>query len=713
MTAPLRSDTHAAPAEEQVLVKSPLLLALAALTWAQQFPQQVAILRQINHVNDDGSYTYGYEAADGSFKIETRDVTGTVRGMFGFVDESGRQRRVSYTAGNTTGFQTTGEPPSDTSPTPQPPRLMPEHPVLRPVRPLPTAPSGHRDSVAKLIRHLGIIGAKQAGSHRFLYASEGSSTTIASPVATTTTTTADSKREEDQPTTRRPTVVQRIVRTRPRSDSRKFEPNPSHSRKQGETSTVASTTEKQGEVDVKAEATPSPLDTLQKRPVVALKVTESPGSPQFVILPSRLLRWRPEEHNGKTNAEREGGRPEPLIRQRLLNVPVSKDSFRYRLRPLPREQLAAPQTPLQIFAQKSELPHNFQDQQFLPQKNVFAFLSSTPRPRLAQARALPVSVQQGNRQERFPQAYDLSESPNGIARVIINDGNYTPKSQQIPHYLTQPPMYYQQRPLPYNADPNRYDSSYYPKPNSYPPSVQPYPVYGQRGLIELLLAYLQHQPKSSPHQGEYTNHLPYDSRAIVPRPHYAQENAGFQPPAILIPYPAPPEQFHIPINNVAPVPSNYELARIFDQRPLLSPALIRQPIDIQNRLQRPPIYGGGIHLPYMKDKDNVYPVGLYIDPRNLNFRQGVALRPAPLQLQPVFVETPRSHATPHPLDYSIPPSRQGPAVSVTTVSPRSVIQTPPNSENQGLPYGFTKKFRSVEVIAPETDTPAQKNSKDD
>lgn len=29
----------------------------------------------------DGSYTYGYEAADGSFKIETKTATGEVKGM--------------------------------------------------------------------------------------------------------------------------------------------------------------------------------------------------------------------------------------------------------------------------------------------------------------------------------------------------------------------------------------------------------------------------------------------------------------------------------------------------------------------------------------------------------------------------------------------------------------------------------------------------------
>lgn len=68
-------------------------------------PKNVSILKQINKVNEDGSYTFGYEASDGSFKVETRDVAGNVKGMFGFVDETGRLKRVSYSASNSSGFQ--------------------------------------------------------------------------------------------------------------------------------------------------------------------------------------------------------------------------------------------------------------------------------------------------------------------------------------------------------------------------------------------------------------------------------------------------------------------------------------------------------------------------------------------------------------------------------------------------------------------------------
>ncbi|XP_069705328.1 uncharacterized protein [Periplaneta americana] len=91
--------SNAAPAEEQTQPKE---------GQEAQSQEQVAILKQINRVNDDGSYTFGYEAADGSFKIETRDVLGNVKGMFGFIDETGELKRVSYSASNNTGFQSTG-----------------------------------------------------------------------------------------------------------------------------------------------------------------------------------------------------------------------------------------------------------------------------------------------------------------------------------------------------------------------------------------------------------------------------------------------------------------------------------------------------------------------------------------------------------------------------------------------------------------------------
>lgn len=62
---------------------------------------KLEIVKQIKKVNDDGSYTIGYEADDGSFKIESRDVQGNIKGTYGYVDDDGEVKRVSYSTTNT------------------------------------------------------------------------------------------------------------------------------------------------------------------------------------------------------------------------------------------------------------------------------------------------------------------------------------------------------------------------------------------------------------------------------------------------------------------------------------------------------------------------------------------------------------------------------------------------------------------------------------
>ncbi|XP_018320129.1 formin-like protein 14 [Agrilus planipennis] len=71
-------------------------------------PTPVPILKQINRHNEDGSYTYGYESADGSFKIETKLPTGEVKGKYGFIDDVGKVRVVEYGA-TKYGFEPSGE----------------------------------------------------------------------------------------------------------------------------------------------------------------------------------------------------------------------------------------------------------------------------------------------------------------------------------------------------------------------------------------------------------------------------------------------------------------------------------------------------------------------------------------------------------------------------------------------------------------------------
>lgn len=68
--------------------------------------KKLEIIKQIRKVNNDGSYTVGYEAEDGTFKIESRDVLGNVKGTYGYVDSNGEIKRVSYTGNNgTTGLR--------------------------------------------------------------------------------------------------------------------------------------------------------------------------------------------------------------------------------------------------------------------------------------------------------------------------------------------------------------------------------------------------------------------------------------------------------------------------------------------------------------------------------------------------------------------------------------------------------------------------------
>jgi len=74
-----------------------------------------AIVKQINEINEDGSYTVGYEASDGSFKLETRDTHGNVEGKYGFIDDSGEIKIVQYSANNITGFTTDLSGPVDNS----------------------------------------------------------------------------------------------------------------------------------------------------------------------------------------------------------------------------------------------------------------------------------------------------------------------------------------------------------------------------------------------------------------------------------------------------------------------------------------------------------------------------------------------------------------------------------------------------------------------
>lgn len=74
----------------------------------QDYTTPVPILKQIDRQNSDGSYTYGYEGADKSFKIETKYPNGEVYGKYGYVDDQGNVREIEYGASNR-GFEPAGK----------------------------------------------------------------------------------------------------------------------------------------------------------------------------------------------------------------------------------------------------------------------------------------------------------------------------------------------------------------------------------------------------------------------------------------------------------------------------------------------------------------------------------------------------------------------------------------------------------------------------
>jgi len=65
----------------------------------------VPILRYIDNQNIDGSYTFGFEGGDGTYKLETRFTDGRVKGKYGYYDPEGVLREATYGAEAGRGFE--------------------------------------------------------------------------------------------------------------------------------------------------------------------------------------------------------------------------------------------------------------------------------------------------------------------------------------------------------------------------------------------------------------------------------------------------------------------------------------------------------------------------------------------------------------------------------------------------------------------------------
>ena len=64
-----------------------------------QKEEPVATLERYSHKNEDGSFTFGYVGADGSFREETRGADCITRGKYGYIDPDGVKREYIYTSG--------------------------------------------------------------------------------------------------------------------------------------------------------------------------------------------------------------------------------------------------------------------------------------------------------------------------------------------------------------------------------------------------------------------------------------------------------------------------------------------------------------------------------------------------------------------------------------------------------------------------------------
>ncbi|XP_055676754.1 transcription factor SPT20 homolog [Lutzomyia longipalpis] len=108
-------------------------------------PPPVQTIRNYSKVNDDGSFTFGYEAADGSFKEETRGTDCVVRGKYGYIDPDGNKREFTYVSGNPCDpnnpeSEEEEQERSEEDSNENIPQNYPRRPVPRPVRPLHTTP---------------------------------------------------------------------------------------------------------------------------------------------------------------------------------------------------------------------------------------------------------------------------------------------------------------------------------------------------------------------------------------------------------------------------------------------------------------------------------------------------------------------------------------------------------------------------------------------
>merc|ERR1712106_842508 len=82
-----------------------VLVVAGPCAWTTPTTPTVPILQFIDTQNTDGSYTYGFESGDGTYKLESRYPDGRGVGKYGYFDPQGVLREASYGAEAGRGFE--------------------------------------------------------------------------------------------------------------------------------------------------------------------------------------------------------------------------------------------------------------------------------------------------------------------------------------------------------------------------------------------------------------------------------------------------------------------------------------------------------------------------------------------------------------------------------------------------------------------------------
>lgn len=441
---------------------------------------QLEIVKQIKKVNEDGSYTIGYEADDGSFKIESRDVLGNIKGTYGFVDDDGEIKRVSYSTSNASEIVTRTEIPPTTV-VQRIPRI--NRTLTSTTRKFSSAnPTTQTPSTTTTVI--------QTIPRRRTTQSTTSSTTSATTEKPSYTEFIKAAVEASKKTpTKPPTIVYASPVPLKFQDRAKTTPS-SHANSQ----------KSEGQIIRPEISTDIPLvgrfilrnpSVLESESSIIKPVTEEPEVHGNLLrrqlqpdnsfdVQQHVVNLRQSHGADSTDvysASLTTGTPRPLFtttsRPQLLSSTTSRYPLRFHLAEVPTTQ-APPEV-----AQETSTPEPSTTPTPVPAVQIPANRPPLPQEPLVALRhpqrgtiLVPVSQLQGRdvQIERVPIAYVQPQS-----QYVVSNDRYEPQTQQVPVYIRRvppPPL----RSMPVQVDENGYVRELPPRPTSIPIGVTPTPV---------------------------------------------------------------------------------------------------------------------------------------------------------------------------------------------------------------------------------------------